>query len=248
MLSSVLFLLLVLLTSRYVAPSPANFTALWAAPMPGTATNVSERQASANDSLWRFANVTSEGASAQLGDRLLKLPRMQERPFDPLRVMLSVGSFLRKLGAKKLDEKHLSVEPPEAPFRDRALVLYPLLRVPNSVRQLVRRFMRRTFGHNRRRHKDLALTLKRYLANYSVCPVKYRWHDLGPRFWPRWARLGSCLNREHSCSLPPGMHCRPAQLRKVKVLRYVCPLAWLPHQCDWRPIVFTVVVSCSCSC
>lgn len=55
-------------------------------------------------------------------------------------------------------------------------------------------------------HK-LRRKVKRALRALTVCPVVFKWHDLGVRFWPRWIKRGVCPSRV-SCSVPPGMVCR----------------------------------------
>ncbi|CAH8581112.1 unnamed protein product [Dicrocoelium dendriticum] len=59
--------------------------------------------------------------------------------------------------------------------------------------------------------------LKQYIhllaSNYPKCPVEYNWHDQGERYWPRWIRLGRCVNLGgYSCSIPPGLYCQGAKI------------------------------------
>jgi len=105
---------------------------------------------------------------------------------------------------------------------------------------------------------------QRYMAAYSYCPVFARWRDLGRRFWPRWIREGSCRGdqRARSCSLPPGMTCRPHRSATKTVLWWHCRTSARggrtpPVQasasasapaCGWIPIKYPIITSCKCSC
>lgn len=103
---------------------------------------------------------------------------------------------------------------------------------------------------------------QRYLAAYSYCPVFARWRDLGRRFWPRWIREGTCRGdqRARSCSVPPGMTCRPHQSATKTVLWWYCPRSsrGRPGQgssslsstpaCGWIRIKYPIITACKCSC
>jgi len=101
---------------------------------------------------------------------------------------------------------------------------------------------------------------QRYLAAYSYCPVFARWRDLGRRFWPRWIREGTCRGdqRARSCSVPPGMTCRPHRSATKTVLWWHCRTSarGRPIQssstsapaCGWIPIKYPIITSCKCSC
>jgi len=103
---------------------------------------------------------------------------------------------------------------------------------------------------------------QRYLAAYSYCPVYARWRDLGRRFWPRWIREGSCRGeqRARSCSMPPGMICRPHRSDTKTVLWWHCrtssrgrpgqvssSLSSAPS-CGWISIKYPIITACKCSC
>ena len=104
---------------------------------------------------------------------------------------------------------------------------------------------------------------QRYLAAYSYCPVFARWRDLGRRFWPRWIREGSCRGeqRARSCSMPPGMICRPHRSATKTVLWWHCSrtssrgrpgqgsssLTSAPS-CGWIQIKYPIITACKCSC
>lgn len=64
--------------------------------------------------------------------------------------------------------------------------------------------------------------IKSWLLKRSSCLVEFSWKDLGATFWPRWVRKGDCVDREDSCSFPPGMNCVPAATTTVHILRWKC--------------------------
>ena len=65
--------------------------------------------------------------------------------------------------------------------------------------------------------------LQQFLWAFTACPVVYRWKDLGIRFWPRYLKEGHCPPGKTSCSIPPGMKCRPAAKAHKTLLRWHCP-------------------------
>jgi len=109
------------------------------------------------------------------------------------------------------------------------------------------------------KNKSRRRQFESYLAAYSSCPVKYRWKDLGERFWPRWIREGHCggggsaaggKNKKRSCSIPAGMTCKPQQSAMKTVLWWHCKrkTAGQRNQCMWISIKYPVIVLCKCSC
>lgn len=93
--------------------------------------------------------------------------------------------------------------------------------------------------------------IKRYIWNYTHCPVLYSWKDLGIRFWPQWIKEGRCFNGR-SCSIPPGMMCRPTGSETRTIFRWHCPRnkkgKLLKSKCKWIRIQYPIITSCSCSC
>jgi noggin len=69
--------------------------------------------------------------------------------------------------------------------------------------------------------------LQQFLWGFTACPIVYRWKDLGIRFWPRYLKEGHCPAGKTSCSIPPGMKCRPAAKAHKTLLRWHC--AQYPH-------------------
>ncbi|KAK6169348.1 hypothetical protein SNE40_020420 [Patella caerulea] len=93
---------------------------------------------------------------------------------------------------------------------------------------------------------------QKYLWNYTYCPVKYVWKDLGIRFWPRWIKEGSCASsKQRSCSIPPGMSCRPSGSTTKTLLRWYCrnrTVENIPTDCEWLAFQYPIITKCSCSC
>ncbi|XP_041363888.1 noggin-2-like [Gigantopelta aegis] len=88
---------------------------------------------------------------------------------------------------------------------------------------------------------------QKFLWSYSYCPVKYVWRDLGRRFWPRWIKDGLC-SRERSCSVPPGMFCKPSNSTTKTILRWHCPKWRRRVACKWIQIQYPIITECACSC
>lgn len=90
---------------------------------------------------------------------------------------------------------------------------------------------------------------KKYIWNYTHCPVVYAWKDLGIRFWPQWVKVGHCYNGR-SCSIPPGMHCKPTKSESRTFFRWHCPLSKKGQllKCRWIRIHYPIITKCSCSC
>ena len=90
--------------------------------------------------------------------------------------------------------------------------------------------------------------MQRLLTLYTSCPLHHRWVDLGMRYWPRWVRTSSCLER-HSCSIPAGFKCLPSNFSRKIILHYFCPKDEFQTQhCEWLRQQMLVVTDCSCSC
>ena len=91
--------------------------------------------------------------------------------------------------------------------------------------------------------------VKKYIWNYTHCPVVYVWKDLGIRFWPRWIKEGHCYNGR-SCSIPPGMSCKPNGHEKRTIFRWHCPLNKKGQitKCRWIRIQYPIITKCYCSC
>ncbi len=163
-----------------------------------------------------------DGASVNSKDTdPLGLPAMSEKRFDP--PPLLPEQLLDRLGAHNYDPAFTRVTMPhEARQNPHGSVEFGHHRnVPKSVRGVVRRFAHLLYDGRKgaRLDRRTRRNLRKFLAFYTACPVKYQWQDYGPRFWPRWVKTGRCLETERSCSIPPGMHCRPQRHKSVSLLR-----------------------------
>ncbi|ESO87394.1 hypothetical protein LOTGIDRAFT_127771 [Lottia gigantea] len=85
-----------------------------------------------------------------------------------------------------------------------------------------------------------------WLIQRGSCPVHFLWEDLGINFWPRWVKRGFCVD-EDSCSWPPGMHCLPAEGKRIRLLRWQCKRKY-GMKCKWMKIPYPVTDECFCSC
>uniref|UniRef100_A0A8B9FAC1 Noggin n=1 Tax=Amazona collaria TaxID=241587 RepID=A0A8B9FAC1_9PSIT len=93
-------------------------------------------------------------------------------------------------------------------------------------------------------------SLRQWLVEQAACRLTSAWVDLGAVFWPLWVRHTACETGLRSCSWPPGLSCRPAQLTHIKLLAWHC---WAmqqpgPPRCAWRQIPYPVVAACKRSC
>ncbi|XP_069509159.1 noggin-like [Ambystoma mexicanum] len=107
-------------------------------------------------------------------------------------------------------------------------------------------------------YANMTQMLRAWLVDRATCQLTSSWVDLGPVFWPRWVRHTDCDDQgPSSCSWPPGMVCRRAQLTQIKLLAWHCwatpteagVAAGRPvQQCAWRLVPYPVVAACKCSC
>lgn len=118
----------------------------------------------------------------------------------------------------------------EFPFRrNKRGRLVPVGDMPHSLRKMNFRYIRLPDGSRLRTRISAKLKkkLQQFLWGFTACPIVYRWKDLGIRFWPRYLKEGHCPAGKTSCSIPPGMKCRPAAKAHKTLLRWHC--AQYPH-------------------
>ncbi|XP_069701334.1 noggin-3-like [Periplaneta americana] len=114
----------------------------------------------------------------------------------------------------------------EFPFRrNRRGRLVPVGEMPRSLRKMNFKYIRLPDGSRLRTRISAKLKkkLQQFLWAFTACPIVYRWKDLGIRFWPRYLKEGHCPPGKTSCSIPPGMTCRPAAKDHKTLLRWHCP-------------------------
>jgi noggin len=114
----------------------------------------------------------------------------------------------------------------ELPFRqNKRGRLVPVTDMPRSLRRMNFKYIRLPDGTRLRTRISAKLKkkLQQFLWAFTACPIVYRWKDLGIRFWPRYLKEGHCPAGKVSCSIPPGMKCRPASKAHKTLLRWHCP-------------------------
>ncbi|XP_054287319.1 noggin-2-like [Macrosteles quadrilineatus] len=190
------------------------------------------------------------------------------RYHDPRPSELNSTLLRHKLG-KNLDTSFMSVSRPRdskeffnhSDFlfrRNRRGRLVPVGDMPRHLKDMDFKFVRLPDGTKLRTRVSAKLKkkLQQFLWAFTSCPVSYRWKDLGLRFWPRWLKEGHCPSGKTSCSIPPGMKCRPSSTVHKTILRWHCrsPVfnnaALQPHHrlCSWIKVEYPIVTQCSCAC
>jgi hypothetical protein len=142
-------------------------------------------------------------------------------PYEASVRRLPVETMMSKLG-DDFDPRWMSVERPSAnQTSSTSSATSPddpeLL---NDLRRL-RFTYRDERGEEHQLRQAVVRQLERWLLDRARCEVRYTWDDLGPLFWPRWIRHGSCDTRA-ACSWPPGMHCTAAESDTLRVLHWQC--------------------------
>ncbi|XP_033827351.2 noggin-like [Periophthalmus magnuspinnatus] len=163
----------------------------------------------------------------------------KERDFNETELRSTLGDF---------DARFLSVFPPTSEgynanddFQD---IQKPSGILPKEIRAVD---FDVHLGKKQKANKKLKRRLQQWLWAYSFCPVVYTWTDLGTRFWPRFVRVGSCLNKR-SCSVPEGMQCKPSNSTHLTVLRWRCVHRKGGIKCAWIPVQYPIITDCKCSC
>ncbi|XP_063228070.1 noggin-2-like [Bacillus rossius redtenbacheri] len=188
---------------------------------------------------------------------------------DPRQADLNATLLLARLG-RNFDPRFMSIDKPrhqrhhanrtdsdDFPYRHNTKGrLVPKGQMPRALRKMNFKYIRLHDGTRVRTGVSAKLKkkLQQFLWAYTACPVAHRWRDLGVRFWPRYLREGYCPPSKTSCSIPPGMTCRPAAEAHKTVLRWHCPAGHRGGQhsaassCQWINVEYPLVTQCSCSC
>lgn len=199
------------------------------------------------------------------------LPGIIEDPnrlHDPRPSELNVTLLRVKLG-RNLDPGFMSISRPsdtndfynhsEFVFRrNRRGRLIPVGEMPRYLENMDFKFLWLSDGTKLRTRVSAKLKKKmqQFLWAFTSCPVSYRWKDLGLRFWPRWLKEGHCSSGKTSCSIPPGMKCRPADTVHKTILRWHCrspvftnaALQTPQRTCQWIKVEYPIVTQCACAC
>jgi len=121
-------------------------------------------------------------------------------------------------------------------------------KVPTDIRKLFKRPGK--FRKSRKQWKKILRnkrTIQNWLYQETACPVKYRWKDLGIRFWPRYIKEGYC-DSSKSCSIPAGMKCKSSAQTKIVILRWYCQGILKRKFCTWINVHYPVISECQCQC
>lgn len=121
--------------------------------------------------------------------------------------------------------------------------------MPNFVQKLDNHDIPGKKQFKLRVNKKSKKKFRQWLWAHTYCPVVHVWKDLGVRFWPRWIREGRCYDKPgYSCSIPPGMSCRPKKPVMLTLLRWHCPRWSAKSHCSWIHIQYPIIDECECSC
>ena len=121
-------------------------------------------------------------------------------------------------------------------------------RIPSEIRRLFKR--RGRLGRPRRQWRKIMKhkrAVQAWIYRATACPVRYRWKDLGVRFWPRYIKEGYC-DSSKSCSIPAGMKCKSSAQSKIVILRWYCQGILKKKYCSWINIHYPVISECKCQC
>lgn len=162
------------------------------------------------------------------------------------------GQLLGFLNADNFNDNFMSIVEPIGSKRNDS---YYLSKTLNMLQKRKRKlFLQKTLklshlkGLKRTINKGFRRKLRNFLDLFSVCPVRYRWKDMGSKFWPRWIKEGSCVNLAESCSYPEGLLCHEYQHKNIAVLRFLCMSDWAKNKCKWYKIYIPFLLACRCGC
>ena len=198
------------------------------------------------------------------GDRVMPLPLLED-PGDYTRPQnrdLNEVKLRRRLG-NSFEEHWMSIREPTT----------------DTVNEVVDQRQNRHNTWLRRQLNSLNLSRDASMLNLSTqevrsleswlmwkagCAVIYKWADIGPLFWPRWVKQGTCLNKP--CSWPEGMTCVQGDSTNIRLLRWHCRGRQTStitnaetqgrvsggvskgRQCKWLKVPYPIMTQCICSC
>lgn len=187
--------------------------------------------------------------------------------YDPKESDLNTARLKAKLGAF-YDEAFMSISKPKADnnsfenktkeghlhnfTRNKNGRLIPKEELPDYLKDINFKYIYLSDGNKIRTRisSKLKKKLQQFLQTYTKCRISYKWKDLGPRFWPRYLKAGYCAaGGRVSCSIPPGMTCRPGRTEHKTLLWYHCGGRGTGElKCQWRNVQYPVVTFCTCGC
>ena len=179
----------------------------------------------------------------------LPIPILEEDPdqkYDPTESDIDNDALRKKLGDDYLPMFMSPTHPRD--FDDDAMTKPLSSKIPADIRKLFKRPGR--LRKSRKQWKRITRNKKaiqNWLHQETGCPVKYRWKDLGIRFWPRYIKEGYC-DSSKSCSIPAGMKCKSSAQSKIVILRWYCQGILQHKYCTWINIHYPVISECKCQC
>nr|CAB3264391.1 noggin protein precursor [Phallusia mammillata] len=174
------------------------------------------------------------------------LPEDPDKDYDPKPSDINDFQLIERLGVNYLPE----FMSPTMPRHNNHTVMHnPLVpRTSPEIRKLAKTLVRSLKGKRRnKKSKRLLRKVQTQIAQYTACPVRYRWKDLGIRFWPRFVKEGYC-DTSQSCSIPSGMHCRPVDQTTINILRWYCQGIFEQKYCLWVDVKYPITSECKCQC
>ncbi|XP_076820665.1 noggin-2-like [Clavelina lepadiformis] len=179
----------------------------------------------------------------------MPLPILTEDPndeYDPKPHDINERELRDRLGVDYLPDFMSPTQP--ADFHDTEMVKPLTGKIPSEIRKLLKRPTR--FKMPKKAWKKIMKNkkiLQSWLYQETACPVRYRWKDLGVRFWPRYVKEGYC-DSSRSCSIPAGMKCKFSQQSDIKLLRWYCQGILERKYCLWLEMQYPVISECKCQC
>ena len=176
----------------------------------------------------------------------MPIPILEEDPnreFDPSPSDINNHVLRGMLGVDYIPDVMSSVYPSD--FDDNEMAAPISGKIPPEIKKHFRRSKKsrkppRKIMKNKR-------AIQAWLHQETSCPVRYRWKDLGIRFWPRYIKEGFC-DSSKSCSIPAGMKCKSSAQAKMIILRWYCQGILEQKFCTWIRIQYPVISECKCQC
>ena len=164
----------------------------------------------------------------------------------------TADELLAILHANNFNQNFMSIKEPSSSTKNDSYYLSKKLnsKLERKRKQFLRKSLKLSHLKNFRRtiNKDFRRKLRTFMDLFSVCPVRYRWKDMGPKFWPRWIKEGSCANLSESCSYPEGLVCHEYEHKNIAILRFLCMSDWPKSKCKWYKIYIPFLLACKCGC
>lgn len=178
----------------------------------------------------------------------LPLPALPEDPdkdYDPKARDINDDQLIELLGVDYLPD---FMSPTKPRSSNHTKIYNHQLRISPEVRKLAKTLVRSFKGKKKnKKSKRMLRKIQGQIAQVTACPVRYRWKDLGIRFWPRYVKEGHC-DSSYSCSIPAGMQCRPTGQTTINILRWYCQGILEQKYCLWVNVKYPITSECKCQC